>query len=100
MVKALEDAHNDSRLRYDWLPGANHGALARAFYLKRTYEWLFRHTLDDPWRPVDTTIDITRDDLSHVYQEFKRRTDQLEVELNSRDVEPEDDFDDAAEEEE
>lgn len=99
VVEGMQRLGVTNRLRYDWLKGASHGALARYFYSKKTYEWLFRHTLDDPWRPVDTTVDITRDDLSNVYREFKRRTDQLEVELNSRDVEPEDDSDDAAEEE-
>ena len=58
------------------------------------------HKIEDKDVPCGSLdIKFYRDDLSHVYQEFKRRTDQLEVELNSRDVEPEDDSDDAAEEE-
>jgi hypothetical protein len=71
-----------SRLRYEWLPGASHGALARYFYTSKTYEWLFQHTLKDPWRPVNTTIDITKTDLSNAYREFQHRTDQLERELD------------------
>jgi hypothetical protein len=72
-----------SRLRFDWLPGASHGALARFFYTSKTYEWLFQHTLRDPWRPVNTSIDITKSDLSNAYREFQHRTDQLEKELDS-----------------
>lgn len=40
------------RLYYDRVPGMNHGALARAFYKKETYEWLFQHRLTDEGRPV------------------------------------------------
>ena len=72
-----------SRLRYDWIKGASHGALARYFYTSKTYDWLFQHTLKDPERSVNTTIDITKDDLSNVYREFQRRTDQLERELDN-----------------
>ena len=34
VVAELEQSGNNSRLRYDWLPGASHGALARVFYIK------------------------------------------------------------------
>jgi predicted peptidase len=45
VVEKLQDSHNDSRLRYEWLEGGNHGTPARIFYLKKTYEWLFSHSL-------------------------------------------------------
>ena len=83
VVTGMKTLGITSRLRYDWLPGASHGALARFFYTSKTYEWLFQHTLKDPWRPVDTTIDITKSDLSNAYREFQHRTDQLERELDS-----------------
>ena len=35
VVNALHEQGNDKLLRHDWLPGANHGALARIFYLER-----------------------------------------------------------------
>ena len=79
IVKALEDAHNDSRLRYDWLPGANHGALARAFYLKRTYEWLFRHSLTDKDRPLCREYSITNADLKGAYSDMDRNLPDPEV---------------------
>ena len=56
---------------------------ARYFYTSKTYEWLFQHTLRDPWRPVNTTIDINKADLSNAYREFQHRTDQLERELDN-----------------
>ena len=79
IVKALEDAHNDSRLRYDWLPGANHGALARAFYLRRTYEWLFRHSLKDKDRPLCREYSITNSDLKGAYSDMDRNLPDPEV---------------------
>jgi predicted peptidase len=82
VVAGMKTLGITSRLRYEWLPGASHGALARYFYTSKTYEWLFQHTLKDPWRPVNTTIDITKTDLSNAYREFQHRTDQLERELD------------------
>jgi predicted peptidase len=79
VVEALKDAHNDSRLRYDWLPGANHGALARAFYLKRTYEWLFRHSLTDKDRPLCREYSITNADLKGAYSDMDRNLPDPEV---------------------
>ncbi len=85
VVEGMQRLGITNRLRYDWLKGASHGALARFFYTSKTYEWLFQHTLNDPSRPVNITIDITQSDLSGAYKDIKRRTDQLEVELNSSD---------------
>jgi pimeloyl-ACP methyl ester carboxylesterase len=97
VVEGMQRLGVTNRLRYDWLKGASHGALARFFYTSKTYQWLFRHTLDDPWRPVDKEIDIKQEDLSHAYQDIQRRTDQLEVELNSHDYEPENEEDEEEE---
>lgn len=79
VVKALEDANNDSRLRYDWMPGANHGALARAFYLRRTYEWLFRHSLKDNGRPLCREFSITNSDLKGAYSDMDKNLPDPEV---------------------
>ena len=97
VVEGMQRLGVTSRLRFDWLQGASHGALARFFYTSKTYEWLFRHTLDDPWRPVDKEVDIKQNDLKNVYKDIERRTDQLEIELNSRDVEPLNDDDEEEE---
>jgi predicted peptidase len=79
VVQALKDAHNDKRLRYDWLPGANHGALARAFYMKCTYEWLFRHALTDEGRPLCREFSITNADLRGAYGDMNKALPDPEV---------------------
>lgn len=72
VVAALQKANNDSRLRYDWWKGANHGAPARMFYSKKTYEWLFSHRLTDVGRPVRRDIDIRQEDLRNVYRDMEK----------------------------
>ena len=52
VVKELQDTNNDKRLRFDWLRGASHGALARILYMRKTYEWLFSHSNTNPGRTV------------------------------------------------
>lgn len=71
VVSYLQGVGLTKQLRYDWLPGASHGALARAFYLKDTYDWLFAHSLDDPGRPVERLITIDNDILSQAYGELR-----------------------------
>lgn len=83
VVDGMKSQKITNRLRYDWIKGASHGALARYFYTSKTYDWLFQHTLKDEERPVNTTIDITQSDLTNAYREFQRRTDELERELDN-----------------
>lgn len=83
VVEGMKALGATNRLRYNWMAGASHGALARFFYTDKTYEWLFEHSLRDPWRPVNKTIDITRNDLSQAYRDIVRRTEQLELELDN-----------------
>ena len=83
VVEQMQHNQIDTRLRYDWLKGASHGALARFFYSNKTYVWLFAHSLRDPTRSVNREFDITQDDLKLAYRDIQRRVDQLEVELNS-----------------
>ncbi|MBQ9357405.1 MAG: dienelactone hydrolase family protein [Prevotella sp.] len=80
VVNRMRQAGIDSRLRFEWLPGVSHGALARYFYTAKTYEWLFSHSLTDPGRPVRRDINITQGDLNQAYRDMERRTDQLETE--------------------
>lgn len=70
VVNHLEEKHLDKRLRYDWLPGASHGALARIFYMKKTYDWLFSHSITDKERPINKQISIVPTDLSKAYQDL------------------------------
>lgn len=70
VVGQLQKTSNDKRLRYDWLRGASHGALARILYMTKTYEWLFAHSLFDKDRPVNTDVDIEKNDLSKAYNDM------------------------------
>lgn len=72
VVEKLKESGNDTRLLYDWWQGANHGAPARLFYLRKTYEWLFSHSLLDKDRPVNRDINIRYEDLRKVYDDVKR----------------------------
>ena len=80
VVRALQQADNDYMLRFDWLPGASHGALARIFYLEKTYQWLFSHSLRDKRRRVNMAIDISNADLKNAYGNMNRgKTEYEEV---------------------
>lgn len=79
VVEKLKNSGNDTRLLYDWWQGANHGAPARLFYLRKTYEWLFSHSLLDRERPVNRDINIRYEDLRRVYNDIKRGANNLEV---------------------
>lgn len=67
------------RLRYDWLAGASHGALARLFYLPETYEWLFSHSLTDDKRPVNRSVSITLQTMSRAYKNLSSHGASLTV---------------------
>ena len=79
VVKKLQSEGNDTRLRYDWWQGANHGTPARVFYLKKTYEWLFSHSLLDPGRPVNEKIDIDMGDTRRAYSDVNRNVPAPEL---------------------
>ena len=70
LVEQLQKDNNDKRLRFDWLKGSSHGALARILYMKKTYEWLFMHSLIDKDRPVNRDIEIGKSDLSNAYSDM------------------------------
>ena len=79
VVEKLKESGNDTRLLYDWWQGANHGAPARLFYLRKTYEWLFSHCLLDKDRPVNRDISIRYEDLRKVYDDVKRGNNTPEI---------------------
>lgn len=70
VVEQLKKEGKDKSLRYDWLKGASHGALARILYMTKTYDWLFSHSLIDKNRPVNKEIDIDKSDLSKAYNDM------------------------------
>lgn len=68
----MKSAGETPLLRYNEWAGVNHGALARLFYLNSTYEWLFKHNLND--RKVDKSVSITQADTKSAYKGFKHRS--------------------------
>lgn len=79
VVESLKRDGNDTRLLYDWLNGANHGAPARIFYLRKTYDWLFSHSLLDKDRPVRRDMTIGFDDLRRAYGDVRRNAGAPEL---------------------
>jgi predicted peptidase len=79
VVEKLQNSHNDSRLRYEWLKGGSHGTPARIFYLKKTYEWLFSHSLVDKDRPVNRDINIGMSDIQKAYSDMHSGADNPEI---------------------
>lgn len=71
VVDYLQDNHEDSLLRYDWIEGGSHGLLARLFYLQKSYDWLFTHSTMDRPRQADRSFDIDMDDIRQTYDELK-----------------------------
>ena len=71
VVEYLQQKGMDHLLRYDWMQRGGHGAPARLFYLQKTYDWLFYHSLKDSPREVDRSFDITPEDIKTTYQELR-----------------------------
>lgn len=73
VIEAMESCDTTARLIWTPLKGANHGRLARIFYLPKTYEWLFSHSLADSARTVNREYDITVEELADkgIYREVR-----------------------------
>lgn len=67
----MESAGDTPLLRYEEWEGVDHGTYARMFYHPKTYEWLFKHELQD--RIVDRSVIITMEDLKDAYRLSKRK---------------------------
>lgn len=79
VISAMSRCGDSPRLRFTKLKGVDHGGLARAFYITETYDWLFRHRLDDPDRPVCQDYDITTERLHKAYKDIDRQANHLVV---------------------
>ena len=64
VVSDMASCGDTSRVIFDKIPKANHGALARVFYLEETYKWLLSHSLADSTRKVNMDYTMT-DSLLH-----------------------------------
>ena len=73
VVEALKQAGNDSLLRYDWLPGANHGRLARICYMKQAYEWLLSHSRASKPQVVNRDVVIDMGAIANTYKGLRTR---------------------------
>lgn len=71
-------------LRLDKWVGVNHGDLARLFYLKETYDWLFAHSKADNPRQVNKEIQLKKEDMSRAYKDITRGSNVITVQKYSR----------------
>lgn len=63
------DEATTPRLVYSRVPGMTHGQPARLFYMPRTYQWLFSHSLEDMYREVSEPFDVSNDALRDAYRQ-------------------------------
>lgn len=70
VVDSIRSCGDTTRLIYDRVEGVNHSRLARVFYLKQTYEWLFSHSLKDVGRPVNRSFSMSTDLLDAAYEDM------------------------------
>jgi len=71
-------------LRLDKWAGVNHGDLARLFYLKETYDWLFAHSKADNPRQVNKEIKLAKEDMSRAYKDITRGSNVITVQKYGR----------------
>ena len=72
VVDAMVQCGDTSRLIFDKLPREGHSHLARAFYLQSTYDWLFKHNLNDSLRPVNREYTISSAIMAKAYDGFDK----------------------------
>ena len=73
VVEELKAEGNDNLLRYEWLPGASHGDLARICYMKEAYDWLFSHDKGIEPQTVNRDIIINLETMKGTYKGLRTR---------------------------
>ena len=81
VVDFMRSCGDTTRLIYDRMEGVNHSRLARVFYLKQTYDWLFSHSLLDKDRPVNRSFAMTTELLDVAYNDMGMKYPMEIVEL-------------------
>ena len=81
---AMKKCGSTDLLRLDKWAGVNHGALARLFYLKETYDWLFSHSKADNPRQVNRDIKLKSSDMADAYKDINRSSNIITVQKYSR----------------
>ena len=98
--EAMRKCGSTDLLRLDKWAGVNHGALARLFYLKATYDWLFSHSKADNPRQVNKDIKLKSSDMADAYKDINRGSNVITVQKYTRkqqdtnDMRRTDDYDD------
>ena len=82
--EAMRKCGSTDLLRLDKWAGVNHGALARLFYLKATYDWLFSHSKADNPRQVNKDIKLKSSDMADAYKDINRGSNVITVQKYSR----------------
>ena len=72
VVDEMAQCGDTTRLIFTKLKGTNHTRLARIFYLKQTYDWLFSHSLNDSLRPVNREFTISEAQMKEAYADLER----------------------------
>ena len=73
VVDSIRSCGDTTRLIYDRIEGVNHSRLARVFYLKQTYDWLFSHSLRDKGRPVNRSYSMSTELLEKAYDDMDEK---------------------------
>jgi poly(3-hydroxybutyrate) depolymerase len=72
------------RLHYDRIEGMDHSSLARMFYTKKTYDWLFKHSLTDEGRNMQPVFEVSKKTLTRaVYSDLKRKSSKQKTTAKS-----------------
>ena len=84
IYNSMKQCGSTDLLRLDKWAGVNHGDLARLFYLKETYDWLFAHSKADNPRKVNKEVKLTKEDMSRAYKDITRGSNVITVKSYSR----------------
>ena len=84
IFESMKKCGSTDLLRLDKWAGVNHGDLARLFYLKETYDWLFAHSKADSPRRVNKEIKLVKEDMSRAYKDITRGSNVITVKNHSR----------------
>ena len=84
IYESMKKCGRTDLLRLDKWAGVNHGDLARLFYLKETYQWLFAHSKADTPRQVNKEIQLKSSDMANAYKDINRGSNVITVKAYSR----------------
>lgn len=83
VVDSMCQCGDTSRLIFNRLDRVGHTTLARIFYLRQTYEWLFSHALTDSLRLVNKDYTVSKALLYTAYDDLENKSNIKIVDLQS-----------------